>query len=124
MLGLFFILHAAHPCYDIILRYFQGFEMSLQKSASVYNLLNSVLRYYLWLALSCYAEKEDVLFFIPTSGDTSCSHRGNTDSVHYVRILPWLRSVFPDTLPQNQLLFRFFGNVSFAGAVPSFVGFR
>ena len=75
----FFVLQASYPCYGIILRYFQGFEMSLQRSASVYNLLNSVLRYCLWLAPSCHAEKEDVLFCIPASGDTSCSHHGNTE---------------------------------------------
>ena len=61
--------------------------MSLQKSVFVYNLSNSVLRYCLWLAPSCHAGKEDALFYIPASGDISCSLRGNTGLAHYVCIL-------------------------------------
>lgn len=107
--------------------------MSLQRSASVYNLLNSVLRYCLWLVPSCHAGKEDALFYIPASGDISCSLRGNTDLAHYVCILLWLCPGFPATLPQSQLLFEgltmfhryvLSGNVSFVEAVPTFVGSR
>ena len=107
--------------------------MSLQKSVFVYNLSNSVLRYCLWLAPSCHAGKEDALFYIPASGDISCSLRGNTGLAHYFGILLWLSPGFPDTLSQSQLLFErltmlhryvLSGNVSFVGAVLSFAGSR
>ena len=107
--------------------------MSLQKSVFVYNLSNSVLRYCLWLAPSCHAGKEDALFYIPASGDISCSLRGNTAwLITFVFFFSFVQD-FLITLSQSQILFErltmlhqyvLSGNVSFVGAVLSFAGSR
>ena len=77
--------------------------MSLQKSASSYNLLNSVLLYCLWLAPSYHAGRVDVAFYISAFGDTDCIHHDNKDLSHEVCTLPRLFQGFLGTCLQSQI---------------------